>query len=242
MSDRPGSYISVLTKLRGRVNFIESVTYATKDGNAVFSAYAEPIPPYEGPDTLKALVMESPAAIDCRVIPGAGGVLVDTFHRGIETGAGEPLILFKRTGVRRMFGRMAKLFGSGGEVMLYDEGLAMGESDGAGIRRSWRTEDISLQFPVLLKLFASFGWGSATSVPDPSPNLRRIRMDDCFECSSRREGRVSCAFVRGFLTGSAGALLRREVACEETLCRLRGAEACEFVLDVRPPSSPVLER
>ena len=229
MKEIPRAYATVLNILSARLNLIETVTYRTGD-RAIFSGFAEPLEPDETPDSIKKLLAVSPMVTDCIVTSSTNGVLVDTFHRGLETGNGEPLVMFRRHGISRMFDQVASIPGGGGEVTLFNEGVAVGDSDGSEILSTWKPGFMADGFPTLLTLFSAFGWGSATAMERTDPRAVRIRMDDCFECSTGRKAK-SCAFVRGFLVGSARTLLGREVKCEEPVCRLRGDDHCEFLID-----------
>jgi len=230
MKDIPRAYATVLQLLADKVNLIETVTYAVGD-RAIFSGFAEALSPADRPDEIRKLVCDCPMVYDCVVAEGSNGVLVDTFHKGLETSSGEPLVMFRRTGLARMFARIAKRSDSEGETVLFNEGLAVGESDGSELLRTWKPGFMEEGFSTLLSLFSAFGWGNATATDRSDLHRVRIRMDDCFECSSGQGGNRSCAFVRGFLIGSARELLGREVTCEESVCRFKGADYCEFIVD-----------
>jgi predicted hydrocarbon binding protein len=233
MKDIPRAYSSVLELIGSSVNLIETVTYSTGD-RAIFSGFAEALIPGEGPEELKKLILKSPMVIDCVVTESTNGVLVDTFHKGLETSSGEPLVMFKRHGLLRMFDQIARLSGPEAEKTLFDDGVAVGESDGSELLQTWKPGFMAEGFMTLVALFSAFGWGNATAPNRTDPRRVTIRMDDCFECSSLHKENRSCAFVRGFMVGSARALLGREVSCEEPLCRFKGDDYCEFVLDTNP--------
>jgi len=233
MKDTPRAYATILGILGGRVNLIETVTY-TVGNKAIFSGFAEALLPSEDPDEIRKLVSESPVVLDCVVTGSSNGILVDTFHTGLETSSGEPLVMFRRNGLTHMFKEAKRLLGDKGETMLFDEGVAMGVSDASEIMESWRPGFMAQGFEILLSLFSAFGWGNATAYDRSDPHRFGIRMDDCFECSSDAKSGRSCAFVRGFLVGSARTLLGREVGCDEVACRFRGDDHCEFLVDSKP--------
>ena len=238
MKDTPRAYASVLELLGSRVNLIESVTYSVEDG-AIFTGFAEALLPTERPEELGELISKSPVVLDCVVTGSSNGVLVDTFHKGLETSSGDPLIMFRRRGLVRMFDQIAKLSGKEREAVLFKEGVAMGESDGSEILQTWKPGFMVEGFVTLVSLFSAFGWGDATPMDRSDAHKVRISMHDCFECSPARKENRSCSFIQGFLVGSAGTLLGREVRCEEPVCRFKGDDHCEFLLDigVTKPSS-----
>lgn len=230
MKDTPRAYATVLELLAGRVNLIETVTYGVSDG-AIFSGFAEALFPTERPEELRELISKSSMVLDCEVTESSNGVIVDTFHKGLETSSGDPLVMFRRKGLVSMFDEMARLSGKEWEAVLFKEGVAVGESDGSEILQTWKPGFMAEGFTVLVSLFAAFGWGDATPTDRSNPRKVRIRMDDCFECSPARKENRSCSFIQGFLVGSARTLLGREVKCEEPVCRFRGDDYCEFLLD-----------
>jgi predicted hydrocarbon binding protein len=230
MKDTPRAYATVLQLVGSRVNLIETVTYSVEDG-AIFSGFAEALLSTENPEELRELISKSPVVLDCIVKASPSGILIDTFHKGLETSSGDPLIMFRRKGLVRMFDEIAKRSGNEWEGLLFKEGVAVGESDATEILRSWNPGFMADGFPLLVSLFSAFGWGDATPMERPEPGKVRISMHDCFECSSGQQENRNCSFVQGFLVGSARTLLGREVKCEEPVCRFKGDDHCEFIFD-----------
>ena len=237
MKDIPRAYASVLELLGSHVNLIETVTY-TVDDRAIFSGFAEALFPNESTAEIEKVIFESAMVLECEVIEGSNGVLVDTFHKGLETSSGEPLVLFRRRGLVQMFDEIMRVSGSAGEGMLYNVGVAMGISDGSEILRTWKPGFMAQGFETLLSLFSAFGWGVATSNDRSDQWNLKIRMDDCFECSSETRDGHGCEFVKGFLVGSAKTLLVREIKCEELICRFKGGDHCEFHIEAPPAALP----
>ncbi|HEV2138475.1 MAG TPA: hypothetical protein VGR53_06505 [Nitrososphaerales archaeon] len=124
LSDAPGSFGAILNLLGPKVNLIGTTTYSLSDGTAIFSGFSESLSPKETPKSLKGLIMSSKAAIDVSVTEGIDGLLIDTFHTGIEVG-GNDFMLVRRFGASLMFDHVAKLLGSGGEALLYEEGRSL---------------------------------------------------------------------------------------------------------------------
>jgi len=237
MKDTPRAFAEVLQLLGSRVNLIESVAYSVNDG-AIFSGFAEALFPTESPGELREFISKCPVVLDCVVTGSSNGVLVDTFHKGLETSSGDALVMFRRRGLVRMFDEIAKLSGKEWEAVLFNEGVAVGESDGSELLQTWKPGFMAGGFAILVSLFSAFGWGDATPMDRSGPRKVRIRMDDCFECSPARKENRSCLFVQGFFVGSARTLLGREVKCEEPVCRFRGDDHCEFLVDTGAAESP----
>jgi predicted hydrocarbon binding protein len=230
MSDTPGALAGILQALSGHINLIGVDAYGSDDGHAILSCFAEPIARVEGLESLKRLISSSPYALDCKVTESTDGILVDTFHAGIETQHGESLMLFRRDAMNQMFDRMAEIFGSGGEVMLFYERVSTGESNSNDLLDRMGRDVVGRNMPSVIQLLSASGWGEASIVEVDPAGAPLVRIEDCFECSSERQSRHGCAFMGGVLTGSAKAILGTEVRCEETRCRFRGDKHCEFAI------------
>ena len=231
MKDEPGALGQILNLLAGHVSMVDVHAYNTSEREAILSGFARHVPTSEKPTSLEETVMMSPFALDCKIVESSDGLLVDSFHTGIETDYGEPLMLFRRDAFNMMFDRMAELFGTGGEVMLLYEGMAIGEMNAHEIIRRLGKDTITRNMPSVIRMLSTSGWGSASLQfsEDGSPV---VRIDHCFESSTRKKVRHGCYFAKGMLTGVARVILGPEVKCEETKCVLRGDDYCEFTLSV----------
>ena len=233
MKDSPGALATVLDVLRKRVNLTSVEAQDAKSGGPILTCFAEPLFPAESPGSLEELVRSSKTAVDVRVMEGSDGLLVDSFFKGIENEDGKRLLLFTRDGVNEMFDRVVEVFGTGGEVLLYREGGSVGEANSKELLGRMSKDAVARNMPTVLRTFTASGWGGATMEASGPSGAPVVRVDDCFECSTSLDTRHNCAFVRGLLTGSASVILGFNVAYEETKCRLREDDHCEFtpVLD-----------
>ena len=231
LMDTPGSLGVVLDLLGGRVNLLGTMTYSLSDGTAILNAFAESISPSETPQKLNKLISTAHVALDHRVTESSEGLLVDTFHTGIESGRGIPAMLFFQDSISHMFDGLVKLLGSGGEVLLYNEGFFVGEARAASILSALGPGLARKKVSDLMYLFSAEGWGRATLVGDVKSEKLIVRLEDCFECSSGEEVKKGCNFMRGYLGGWGKVLLGKDVKSVETRCRLNGDDLCEFVLN-----------
>ena len=86
------------------------------------------------------------------------------------------------------------------------------------------------QSGVLNRLLAAQGWGLVEAKGGHGEGFT-VKVTDCFECSSDSYSRKGCNFMRGYLSGSAKATFGRDFESKETKCVLKGADACEFLLN-----------
>lgn len=229
LSDAPGSLSSILDLVRTKVNLIGTATYTQSDGTAVFSGFTEALSPSLTGKDLEKLILSSRAAISATVHEGRDGLLVDTFHTGIVVGD-EEYILMRRDGLVRVFDRVSKMLGSGGDSLLFEEGMAMGLRDAEMMIDMFGVGRVRSQAGVLIRFLAAEGWGVIESKEGPGKGEITVKVVDCFECSERGSARKACNFMRGFLVGSAKVAFGTDYESKETKCILKGGTACEFRL------------
>ena len=231
MKDEPGALGQILNLLRDRITLVNIHAYSNSKGEAILSGFARHVSTAQDAASLERVIMMAPLAIECRVMVSSDGLLVDSFHTGIETDYGERLILFRWDAFNRMFDRMAEVFGTGGgEVMLYYEGIAIGEMYAQEMIRRFGKGTVNRNMPSIIKMLSASGWGNASlKFSEGSPI---VRIGDCFESSTRKRVRHGCYFMKGMITGVAKVVLGTEVRCDETKCSLRGEDCCEFTIAI----------
>jgi len=232
ISDAPGSYSSILDLVRTKVNLIGTSTYTRSDGTAIFSGFSEALSPRLTAKELEKLILGSKAAISAKAYEGKDGLLVDTFHTGFVVGD-EVYILMRRDGLVHVFDRVSKMLGSGGDSLLFEEGMAMGQRNAEMMIKNVGADRVRAQMGVLNRFLAAQGWGEIGAKEGPNKGSCTVRVDDCFECSADGSSRRGCNFMRGYLAGGARATFGKDYESKETKCRLRGADACEFRLTPR---------
>jgi len=229
LSDAPGSYSSILDLVRTKVNLIGTSTYTRSDGTAVFSGFSEALSPRTTGKELEKLIMSSKAAISAEVYEGKDGLLVDTYHTGFTVGD-EEYILMRKDGLVHVFDRVSKILGSGGDALLFEEGMAMGLRNAEMMIKIVGAQRVRDQTRVLSRVLAAQGWGVIEAKEGPGKGAFTVKVLDCFECSPDGPSRRGCNFMRGFLAGSGKATFGRDYESKETKCALKGAAACEFQL------------
>ena len=228
LSDAPGSYSSVLSLLRTKLNLIGTSTYSLSDGTAVFSGFAEAISPGTTGQGIEDLVKGSKAAMEAVVREGKNGVLIDTYHTGL-TVDGENYILLRSSGLRHMFDRVSKILGSGGDALLFEEGGAMGRSAVEALHNRFEKDVARSQAAVLHRVMSAEGFGEITAEEGPVEGGFTLSVNNCFECS-RGAPRTGCNFMRGYFVGAAETVFQKKFEAAETKCVLKAADHCEFRL------------
>ncbi len=229
LSDAPGSYRSILDLLSPRVNLIGTGTYTLNDGTALFTGFAEALTQKDTADALRKTILGSRAAIAAKVDEDADGLLVDTFHTGFIVG-NDNYMLMRRHGLEHMFDKVSSILGTGGDALLYEEGLAMGSKDTETMVHNFGADRVRTQMATLSRYLSTQGWGSIEVKGKPGKAGFAFVVNDCFECAESNDSRRGCNFMRGYLVGGAGAAFGTEFESVESKCVLRGDKACEFSL------------
>jgi predicted hydrocarbon binding protein len=228
IKDVPGSLSGILDLLKSHVNLIGVISYKTTDGQAVFSGFAESLSGSQSTLGLQKLIAALPMVVEARVTEDKDGFLVDSFHTGVQGGAGESYVMMQKEALSAMLDHMVRIFGTGGETILYEEGRKFGASRGRAFKLLLGKDSVPGMISSLVHVFAALGWGQATQKPTKEGERFRIAVADCFSCSVSGE-KTACDFVRGWFVGFGAEALGRELRIEETRCRLRGDVECEFV-------------
>ncbi|MGD0478303.1 MAG: V4R domain-containing protein [Nitrososphaerales archaeon] len=230
LGDVPGALYGVLGLLHERVDFVNSTSYSLGDGSAIWSGFGKSLLKDETKEKLKELIERSPLVLECEVEQSAYGLLIDSFHSGVDIAPDRPGIVFPAIGIARVYDRLAQTFGSGGEMILFEEGSALGRSTGQYLNARLGHAYLDWKIKALLGMYWVQGWGSA-SLEVERPNTRfRVTVRDDFECAGGGKDRKGCGFLRGHLTSTISTLSGREFEGEETKCKFRGDSFCEFLL------------
>jgi predicted hydrocarbon binding protein len=229
ISDKPGSLAALLGTLSAKLNLIGITTYSLPDDTAMVVGFASSMSGKENGDDLKEELMKSKAVIHAEVREGNDGLLVDTFHTGSVV-EGQNHLLLRRDSLTRVFEEIVKIFGSGGDALLYKEGQEMGREDTKGFISVFGSEHIAEDSTYLISILTTEGFGLFEIAPGKGEVLYSMKVSECFECAENRGFRRACNFLRGYLQAAGTASLGMELEVKETKCILRGDEQCEFVI------------
>jgi len=232
LDDSPGALARVLDALGRKVNLIGTNSYRMKSGQAIFSGFAEVISESEDARSIRALVEGVEGVAACDAWGSRQGLLVDRFHTGIQSGNGDPYMLLPAAALAQTFAKVVQILGSGGETVLYMEGVSLAATRFEAYRRMLGPDPTS-RVEEASHIYEALGYGSSTITLEHSGKVVRLVEKDCFECSGAVKGMTGCSFMRGLAVGSFAAVLGKEMNADEVRCRLRGDEECEFVLSVK---------
>jgi predicted hydrocarbon binding protein len=196
---------------------------------AIFSGFGEVLSKSVTAQALQGMMAKLPNVSGCQVWESREGLLVDRFHTGFQAGVGEPYLILPARALSETFEGIVRTFGSGGQTILYEQGLDYGRSR-SGIYKKMIRKHPERRLDDLTSIVGALGYGKSTATLEPSGKAMTLTSIECFECSTPTRTGRTCKFLQGMAVGIFSALFGKELVGEETLCRQKGNEHCEFVL------------
>lgn len=230
LTDKPGALADVLQLLKSHVDWLGVVSYTKDQGEAIFSGFAKALTPQVNQGNLKSLLSSSGIVKDTWITTSEDGLLVDGFHTGVEDEAKDAYMLVPLKAMSETYERLIEILGSGGESILYDEGVSAGKVTAKDFVNRLGIGFVREKLGQILLMYGSMGWGNSDFRDEGYGSEFTVRVVDCFECSSGPRSRQSCSFQRGHLTGLISTIYDTPLECAETRCRFRRDPFCEFKL------------
>ncbi|MEM0288248.1 MAG: V4R domain-containing protein [Nitrososphaerota archaeon] len=156
------------------------------------------------------------------------GLIVDSDSYPVMLSSGQSAVILRKELIASMLKSTRDAFGSGGEVIVYQQGKASGKNEALWLIKVLGEERLINNVQYLLRIFGAFGWGKAELVSfNMQPFKGIIRFYDSFECSVQSD-RPYSQFIRGFISGLAETIFGIKAKCSENKCRAAGDSYCEF--------------
>lgn len=185
-------------------------------------------------DSIKHLLLSLPDVVSCRIKQSKDGLLVDELSFPIVTTSGERAMILRNDIFNGMLRATREKFGSGADVILFDQGESAGKVSGKELIAAMGKEKINELLAQLIGMYQSLGWGMAQLlVMNLSPFRLVIRMYESAECTGQKSAKPVGHFLRGHMVGVTEEVAGIEAYCAETSCVATGAKYCEFSLEQR---------
>jgi len=232
MKDEVGAVASVNSLVASlNVDIRQSMSYSlVPDSLAIYNTFVVLNDPRVSLVQLVERLKESAFVVKVEAREGRDGVIVDgmSFPASWQ---GRRTIILSQTATARMFEAIRFTLGSGGDVILYQQGSSYGKELAESFMTRLGDDYLRRNFDYTLGLLSATGWGVPELVgsKDSFPNIT-IALQSCLECDGVRATRPACSFVRGFLAGVSSAIVGHIVHCEELRCIGMGASECGFEL------------
>lgn len=232
MKDEVGAVASVNALAASmKVDIRQSASYSlADDSHAIYNAFVAFNDPKVSLDRLVERLEQSPFVLQVQAFEGPDGVIVDEISFPVNW-QGRRIVILSQPVMTRMFESIRSVLGSGGEVVLYQQGSSYGKDLAEYFMNRLGSEYLRQNYHYGLGLLSATGWGIPES-DEPKrdfPNMT-IKLYSCFECDGTSSRREVCNFMRGFLSGLFGVIAGHIVHCAETHCAATGKHYCEFEL------------
>lgn len=232
MKDEVGAVASVNSLVASlKVDIRQSMSYSlAQDSLAIYNAFVVLNDPRVSLVQLVDRLKESAFVVRVEAREGRDGVILDGISFPVNW-QGRRTIILSQTATARMFEAIRFTLGSGGDVVLYQQGSSYGKELAESFVNRLGGDYLKRNFDYTLALLSATGWGVPELVgsKDSFPNIT-ITLESCLECDGVRAPRPACSFVRGFLAGVSSAIVGHTVHCEELSCIGMGGRHCEFEL------------
>ena len=232
MKDEVGAVASVNALIASlNVDIRQSTSYTlAQDSLAIYNTFVVFNDPQVSLVQLVDRLKESNFVVKVEAREGREGVIVDGISFPVNW-QGRRTIILSQSATARMFEAIRFTLGSGGDVVLYQQGSSYGKELAESFMTRLGGDYLKRNFDYTLGLLSATGWGVPELVgsKDTFPNLT-ITLQSCLECDGVGATRPACSFVRGFLAGVSSAIVGHIVHCEESRCMAMGQPHCEFEL------------
>lgn len=183
-------------------------------------------------DELKKLLLSCPDVVGCQVKESREGLLVDSVTFPIKISSGQRAMIIRNDVWNSMLKRTREKFGSGGDVIIYEQGNMAGRITGKELLAALGKNFLTQQLDQVIAMYQALGWGKAKIFNFIlSPLSLTIRMWESAECMGQKSDKPTGHFIRGHIVGVVEEMFGIECRCVETFCLARGAAYCEFVLE-----------
>jgi predicted hydrocarbon binding protein len=234
----PGGLGDVLGRLaRNKVNLL-AVDAADQpdDSTAVASLLLRPLGKSKSAAEIKRVVDSSSFVISSSIEVPESGILVARDMFPIKLPTGHRVMLARTELVSDMMHSIREKFGTGGDVIIYEEGFEAGRNDASNIIKMMGNAALFDKARLLVQVRTALGWGRAEFLEyRTSPYKTKVRVEHSFECEGRRSETPYSQFLRGHFAGLAAQALGKDVVALETKCVATGDPYCEFELEEAEP-------
>ena len=233
LKDNPSALSNILEFLEPLVNVIRiELDRNAREGNNHVILYVESKKTSTTRSEIERAIYSSPSALTYKVQESHDGLLIDTMQFPIMATTGVRAIVISQDIFNGILAKIRQKFGSGGDVIIYEQGLAYGENQGAALFSFFGKTKALESIQELIKLYQSVGIGRPTiskfSLENPAAT---IKMYDSLECQGRKTSVPYSQFIRGHICGLATVLYGRPMKVRETKCIASGDDHCEFQIE-----------
>jgi predicted hydrocarbon binding protein len=242
------SYFLLNLELRNRLGDLAAVSKILADSNievltgsftrgaagrpGVWQVFVQPLNSNMSSDDLKRLLLSCPDVVGCQIKESREGLLVDALTFPIKISSGQRALIIRNDVWNSMLQRTREKFGSGGDVIIYEQGNMAGRMSGRELLAALGRDFLVKQIDQVVAMYQALGWGKAKILSFvQSPLSLVVRMWDSAECMGQKSEKATGHFIRGHIIGNMEEIFGVECKCAETSCLAKANPYCEFILE-----------
>lgn len=233
IKNRVGNMVSISKALAdSRIGILNGSFSTGYGGLAHWLMFVKPEDSEMNGEAIRRVLLSLPDVVTCQIKQSKSGLLVDELSFPVVTTSGERTMIFRNEIFNGMLRATREKFGSGADVITFDQGASAGEVSGKELITVVGKEKIGELITHIVSMYQSLGWGLAQVIKlNRSPFKMVIRMYENAECSGQRSTKPVSHFLRGHMVGVVDGVFELETQCVETSCMATGDKYCEFSLE-----------
>jgi len=197
-----------------------------------WQVFVQPLNGNTSSDDLKRLLFSCPDVVGCQIKESREGLLVDSVTFPIKISSGQRAMIIRNDVWNSMLKKTREKFGSGGDVIIYEQGNMAGRITGKELLGALGKEFLTQQLDQVVAMYQALGWGKAKIVTFVHSPLELVmRMWESAECMGQKSEKPTGHFIRGHVVGVVEEMFGFECKCAEISCLAKGNQYCEFVLE-----------
>lgn len=234
--------VATVSKILAEAN-IEILTGSFTRGVAgkpgSWQVFVQPLTTNISADDVKRLLLSCPDVVGCQIKESREGLLVDSVTFPIKISSGQRAMIIRNDVWNSILQRTREKFGSGGDVIIYEQGYTAGRISGRELLTALGRDFLANQIDQIIAMYQALGWGKAKVITFVhSPMTLVIRMWESAECMGQKSDKPTGHFIRGHIVGHVEEMFGIECKCVETSCLAKGNQYCEFVLEEKKRTVP----
>src|SRR5579872_833040 len=161
--NRMGDLAAVSSLLaEGKFDILNGSFFRGENGTPGFwQVYVLPLKPQITSDELGKLLTACPDVLSFEIKESKDGFLVDSLTFPIKLSSGQRAMIIRNEIWNSILQKTREKFSSGGDVIIYDQGVTAGRVTGNDLLKQLGREKISRQLDQVVALYQSLGWGKA---------------------------------------------------------------------------------
>ena len=236
----PGALGDIATRIgKAGLNILTASDCSLPEAeDSAVSFFLEPREGEHSEEEVRKAVATSPFVTDVNVRTSSSKLMVDDLGFPVMYFPSGRAVIFPQRGIVAMFRDVIRMFGTGGESILFRAGYSVGTQGTNDLAKAVGDEDLQAHTESFTSLFSALGWGRLEMVGGAEDlSSIRLRLEDGFESDGVKSSKPACHFTRGMVAGSAERIFGESVTCEEAMCEAAGDPYCEFTVSRRIGSS-----